>query len=329
MKLLFFGARDYDHLYFDAMSAQPEYDCQIDYLEANLNLATAPLARGYQGICVFVNADCSRPVLEKLDECGVGLLLLRCAGFNHVDLTAAAELGITVLRVPGYSPEAVSEFAMALALACVRRVHKAYIKVRNNNFSLDGLLGRTLHGSVAGIIGTGKIGMSMAQICRGFGMDVLAYDSHPNHTLHGLVTYVELEELLRRSDLVSLHCPLTEDNRHMINAHTIGLMKDSAILINTSRGPLIDTDALLDALRRHKFAAVGLDVYEDEEEQVFEDYSDDVLANDKVALLLAFPNVIVTSHQAFFTHTALEAIARTTLENAADYVQGKELKNKV
>lgn len=329
MKLLFFGAKDYDHLYFDPLAERPEYDCRIDYLDANLNLATAPLARGYQAVCVFVNADCSRPVLEKLDECGVGLILLRCAGFNHVDLKAAHELGITVLRVPGYSPEAVAEFAMALALSCLRRIHKAYIKVRNNNFSLDGLLGRNLHGGTAGIIGTGKIGMAMAQICRGFGMDVLAYDKYPNHTLHGLVTYVELDELLRRSDLVSLHCPLTEENHHMINARTIGLMKESAVLINTSRGPLIDTDALLEALRRHKFAAVGLDVYEDEDGQVFEDYSDDVLANDKVALLLAFPNVVITSHQAFFTHTALEAIARTTLENASDYIRGKELKNKV
>lgn len=329
MKLLFFGAKDYDHIYFDAIAAQPEYDCQIDYLDANLDVTTAALAQGYQGVCVFVNADCSRPVLEKLDACGVGLLLLRCAGYNHVDVNAAHELGITVLRVPGYSPEAVAEFAMGLALACTRRIHKAYIKVKNNNFSLDGLLGRNLHGGVAGIIGTGKIGMEMAQICRGFGMDVLAYDKYPNPTLHGLVTYVELEELLRRSDLVSLHCPLTEESYHLINETTISMMKDSAILINTSRGPLIDTDALLNALRGHKFSAVGLDVYEDEDGQVFEDYSDDVLENDKVALLTAFPNVIVTSHQAFFTHTALEAIARTTLENARDYFCGKELKNKV
>ena len=329
MNILFFGAKDYDHLYFDAMAEQPEYGCRIDYLEANLNVTTAALARGYQAVCVFVNADCSRPVLEKLDECGVGLLLLRCAGYNHVDMAAANELGITVLRVPGYSPEAVAEFAMTLALSCVRRVHKAYIKVRNNNFSLDGLLGRNLYGGTAGIIGTGKIGMAMARICRGFGMDVLAYDKFPNPTLHGLVTYVELEELLRRSDLVSLHCPLTEENYHLIDRKTIPLMKDSAILINTSRGPLIDTDDLLDALRQHKFAAVGLDVYENEDVQVFEDYSDNVLANDKVALLTSFPNVIVTSHQAFFTHTALEAIARTTVENAVDYIRGKELKNKV
>ena len=327
MKILFYGAKDYDHIYFDQLA--PSFDCQIDYLTANLERSTAPLAKGYPAICAFVNADCGRPVLERLHREGVELLLLRCAGFNNVDLPAAKALGITVLRVPGYSPEAVAEFAMALALAANRRIHKAYIKVRNNNFALDGLLGRNLHGGVAGIVGTGKIGAAMARICKGFGMEVIAYDKYPNPNLEGLLTYVPLEELLRRSDLVSLHCPLTEENYHMLRRETLGLMKDSAILVNTSRGPLIDTDALLEVLRQHKFAAVALDVYEDEDEQVFEDFSDNVLANDKVALLLAFPNVIVTSHQAFFTHTALQAIAQTTLENARAFQRGEPLANRV
>ncbi len=329
MKILFYGAKDYDHLYFDQLAADPGYECQIDFLSANLDAATAPLCRGYEAVCAFVNADCSRPVLERFHEEGVRLLLLRCAGFNNVDLAAAKEFGITVLRVPGYSPEAVAEFAMTLALSANRRIHKAYIKVRNNNFSLDGLLGYNLHDGVAGIVGTGKIGAAMARICKGFGMEVIAYDKYPNPALKDILTYVELDELLRRSDLISLHCPLTPENHHMINAETIAQMKDSAILVNTSRGPLIDTDALLEALRRHKFAAVALDVYEDEDEQVFEDFSDNVLANDKVALLLAFPNVIVTSHQAFFTHTALQAIAVTTMENAYAFAHGEELKNKV
>lgn len=329
MKVLFYGAKDYDHIYFDRLMADGTYGIQLDYLSAQLELATAPLARGYEGVCAFVNADCSAPVLERLHQEGVRLLLLRCAGFNNVDLPKAKALGLTVLRVPGYSPEAVAEFAMTLALAANRRIHRAYIKVRNNNFSLDGLLGRNLFGGVAGIVGTGKIGVAMARICKGFGMEILAYDKYPNPKLEGLLTYVPLEELLRRSDLVSLHCPLTEESYHMINRETLGLMKDSAILVNTSRGPLIDTDALLEVLRQHKFAAVGLDVYENEDEQVFEDFSDNVLANDKVALLLAFPNVIVTSHQAFFTHTALEAIARTTLENARAFAQGEPLVNQI
>ena len=327
MKILFYGAKDYDHIYFDQLA--PGFDCQIDYLTANLERSTAPLAKGYPAICAFVNADCGRPVLERLHREGVELLLLRCAGFNNVDLPAAKALGITVLRVPGYSPEAVAEFAMALALAANRRIHKAYIKVRNNNFALDGLLGRNLHGGVAGIVGTGKIGAAMARICKGFGMEVIAYDKYPNPNLEGLLTYVPLEELLRRSDLISLHCPLTEENYHMLSRETLGMMKDSAILVNTSRGPLIDTDALLEVLRQHKFAAVALDVYEDEDEQVFEDFSDNVLANDNVALLLAFPNVIVTSHQAFFTHTALQAIAQTTLENARAFQRGEPLANRV
>ena len=233
-------------------------------MAANLDVDTAPLARGSEAVCAFVNADCSAPVLRALADNGVRLLLMRCAGFNNVDLNAAAQAGITVLRVPGYSPEAVAEHAMALAQAANRRICKAYVKVRNNNFSLDGLLGYNLYGSSAGIVGTGRIGAAMARICHGYGMTVLAYDQYQNPSLKGIVRYVSLEELLRGSDLISLHCPLTAETHHLINADTISMIRDSAILVNTSRGGLIDTDALIAALRKGKFAGVGLDVYEDE-----------------------------------------------------------------
>ena len=260
MKITFYGTRDYDHLYFDVLAADPEYGCDIRFLAANLDKDTAPLAAGGEAVCAFVNADGSAPVLETLAAVGVKLLLLRCAGFNNVDLDAAKRCGITVLRVPGYSPEAVAEHAMALAMAANRRICKAYIKVRNNNFALDGLLGHTLYGSAAGIVGTGRIGAAMARICCGFGMTVLAYDQYRNPALEGLVRYVGLEELLRTADLVSLHCPLTPETHHMIDADAIKMMRDSAILVNTSRGGLIDTHALIDALRQRKFAGVGLDV---------------------------------------------------------------------
>ena len=329
MKIIFYGTREYDHYYFDVLAADPDYGCEIKFLTANLDVDTATLARGGDAVCAFVNSDCSAPVLQVLAENGIRLLLMRCAGFNNVDLAAAARLGITVLRVPGYSPEAVAEHAMALALAANRRICKAYVKVRNNNFSLDGLLGYNLYGSSAGIVGTGRIGAAMARICHGFGMTVLAYDQYPNPALEGIVRYVGLEELLRGSDLISLHCPLTADTRHLINADTIPMIRDSAILVNTSRGGLIDTKALIEALRRGKFAGVGLDVYEDEDGQVFEDFSNEVLHNEVVPILTSFPNVVVTSHQAFFTRTALQSIAIITMENARAFARGETLVNQV
>ena len=329
MKITFYGTREYDHYYFDVLAADPDYGCEIRFLAANLDADTAPLARGSEAVCAFVNSDCSAPVLEALAQNGVRLLLMRCAGFNNVDLPAADRLGITVLRVPGYSPEAVAEHAMALAQAANRRICKAYVKVRNNNFSLDGLLGYNLYGSAAGIVGTGRIGAAMARICHGYGMTVLACDQYKNPALEGIVRYVELEELLRGSDLISLHCPMTADTRHLINADTIGMIRDSAILVNTSRGALIDTGALIDALRRGKFAGVGLDVYEDEDGQLFEIFSNEVLQNEVVPVLTSFPNVVVTSHQAFFTRTALQSIAITTMENARAFARGEKLVNQV
>ena len=256
MKIIFYGTREYDHYYFDVLAADPEYGCEIRFLTANLDADTAPLAQGGDAVCAFVNADCSAPVLEKLAQVGIRCLLLRCAGYNNVDLAAAQKCGITVLRVPGYSPEAVAEHAMALAQAANRRICKAYIKVRNNNFALDGLLGYNLYGSSAGIVGTGRIGAAMARICHGFGMTVLAYDQYRNPALDGIVRYVELDELLRTADLISLHCPLTAETHHIINADTIKMMRDNAILVNTSRGGLIDTNALIDALRARKFGCL-------------------------------------------------------------------------
>ena len=247
---------------------------------------------------------------------------MRCAGFNNIDLEVARDLGITILRVPGYSPEAVAEHAMALALSVNRRIHKEYIKVRENNFSLEGLMGINFYGKTAGIIGTGKIGTAMARICQGFGMKVLGYDKYPNERLD-FIEYRELEEVLRESDLISLHCPLTVDNYHMINGKTISLMKDNVVLINTSRGELVDTGDLIAGIRQHKFHGVGLDVYEEETDNVFENREGEIMKSSITARLLSFPNVIVTSHQAFFTEEALSAISRTTLENAKSYMAGE------
>ena len=308
MKILFYGAKPYDTASFDAML--PAYPgLELKYIEANLLPETAPLARGYEAVCAFVNADLGAAVIDTLADCGVKLILLRCAGYNHVDLKAAQRHNIPVLRVPGYSPEAVAEHAMALALTANRHTHKAYIKCRENNFALNGLTGVNLHGKTAGIVGTGQIGLAMARICRGFGMEVLAYDPHPKDGLDW-ITYVPLEELLRRSDLISLHCPLTRHTRHLINQCSIALMKDGVILVNTSRGGLICTEGLISGIRDHKFFAVGLDVYEEETDYVFEDLSGSILQTSTVQRLLSFPNVVLTSHQGFLTQEALESVAR-------------------
>ena len=306
----------------------PEYpELNITYIEANLSAQTAALAQGYEAVCAFVNADAGRQTVENLAKHGVKLILLRCAGFNNVDLEAARDAHVTVLRVPGYSPEAVAEHAMALALTANRHTHKAYIKCRENDFSLNGLTGVNLFGKTAGIIGTGKIGLAMARICRGFGMHVIGYDLYPQEG-NG-IDYVSLDELLRESDLISLHCPLTEQTYHLIRTETINQMKDGVILVNTSRGGLVCTRDLIEGIRKGKFFAVGLDVYEEENDKVFEDMSDLILQSSTMARLLSFPNVTVTSHQGFLTVEALEAISRTTLDNARAFLEGKPLVNEV
>lgn len=317
MKILFYDTKKYDRDSFEKVVTDfPE--TEIDYLEADLSVQTARLAKGYDAVCAFVSSDVSEKVLQILGQRGVKLVLMRCAGFNNVDLAAADANGITVLRVPGYSPEAVAEHAMALALAVNRHIHKGYIKVRENNFSLVGLTGVNFYGKTAGIVGTGKIGAAMCRICHGFGMKVIAYDIYQNPDLD-FVEYVDFDTLLANSDLISLHCPLTEENYHLINQDTIRKMKDEVILVNTSRGALIKTDDLIAGIRSRKFFGVGLDVYEEETNNVFENREDDFLEHSTTARLLSFPNVIVTSHQGFLTEEALAAISRTTLQNAMDF----------
>ena len=327
MNILFYGTRDYDQRFFENM--KKDYpDINITFIESNLYRETASLASGYDGICAFVNADLGADVIDELRHQGIRLILMRCAGYNNVDLEKAEECDIKVLRVPGYSPEAVAEHAMALVLTANRHIHKAYIKCRENNFSLNGLMGVNLHGKTAGIIGTGKIGTAMAQICRGFGMKILAYDLYPDRSRTDLI-YVTLEKLLACSDLISLHCPLTNETYHMINRESISHMKDGVILVNTSRGGLICTEDLINGIRDHKFFAVGLDVYEEESDFVYEDMSEYILKSSTVQRLLSFPNVALTSHQGFFTEEALTNIAETTLQNAEAFRTGMDLKNQV
>lgn len=328
MKILFYDTKSYDKNSFEK-ELQNFPGIEIDYLKTDLVPRTASLAEGFDAVCAFVSSDVNAEALRILHEKGVKLVLMRCAGFNNVDLEAARQLGIRIMRVPGYSPEAVAEHAMALALACNRRLYKAYNKVRENDFSLSGLMGFNFYQKTAGIIGTGKIGAAMCRICRGFGMKVIAYDVYENESLKDFVTYVSLEELLAQSDLISLHCPLMDSTYHMVNIETIRKMKDGVILVNTSRGALVKTADLIEGIRMHKFAGVGLDVYEEETNNVFEDRSDEILEHSTTARLLSFPNVMITSHQGFFTEEALGAIAQTTLQNAMDYLDGKASNNDV
>lgn len=329
MKILFFGTKSYDKQFFNETWKEKAYEqIEIDYVDVLLTPDTARLAHGYEAVCAFVNMDLSTTTIETLAQGGVKLILMRCAGYNNVDLKKAQEKGITVMRVPGYSPEAVAEHAMALVLTANRHTHKAYVRVRENDFSLGGLMGVVLHGKTAGIVGTGKIGAAMARICRGFGMKVLAYDVYQNPDLD-FVEYVDLDTLLSQSDLISLHCPLMEATHHMINIDTINKMKDGVILVNTSRGGLIKTDDLIQGIREGKFFAVGLDVYEEENANVYEDRSDQILQHSTVARLLNFPNVMVTSHQGFFAKEALQAISKTTMDNALAFMEGRKNGNEV
>lgn len=327
MKILFYDAKKYDKESFDKVAGEYK-NIEIEYTDSDISEATAKYAKEFEGVCAFVNSNLSENVIKALAENGVKLILLRCAGFNNVDIKACKQAGITVLRVPGYSPEAIAEHAMALALACNRHIHKAYIKVRENNFSLVGLTGVNFHNKTAGIIGTGKIGAAMCRICKGFGMKVIAYDIYENPDLD-FVEYVTLDELLERSDLISLHCPLTDDSYHMINKKTIKKMKNNVVLVNTSRGALIDTEDLIKGIREHKFHSVGLDVYEEETDNVFENREDDILESSITSRLLSFPNVIVTSHQAFLTDEALEAISYTTMENAKSFMEGNLIESNI
>lgn len=333
IRIAFFGTKDYDRLFFSELAkdrGEGTFNCDIKYLTSRLTPETAYLAKGFDAVCIFVNDECPRAAVEILKECGVRLILLRCAGFNNVDLQAATECGITVMRVPAYSPFAVAEHAIAILMEANRRLHKAVNKVKDNNFALSGLLGMDLHNKVAGIVGTGKIGQCMANICKGFGMTVIAWDAYPNEKLvqDGILTYVSKEELFTKADLISLHAPLIMGEKgtyHLIDAQAIAMMKDTAMLVNTARGGLVDTEALIAALKKGKFHAVALDVYEGEDANVYTDHSDNYLNNDITARLQMFPNVVLTSHQAFFTREALQAIAAVTLENAKNFNEGLPL----
>ncbi len=328
MKILFYAAKVYDKKSFDPLLEQYP-GIEIDYIDHELEPMTAALADGYDAICAFVSADVGAKTLEILNEKGVKTVLMRCAGYNNVDIEKAKELGITVKIVPGYSPEAVAELAMGLALAVNRRLYKAYNKVRENDYSLRGLRGVNFYQKTAGIVGTGKIGAAMARICHGFGMKVIGYDMYENPALKDFVEYVSLDELFARSDLISLHCPLLDSTYHMINIENIKKMKDGVILVNTSRGALVDTDELIEGIRLNKFLGVGLDVYEEETGNVYEDRSDEIMMHSVTARLLSFPNVMITSHQGFYTLEALNAIAETTLQNMMDAVNGERTKNDV
>lgn len=327
MKILFYDTKAYDKESFDEVLKDYD-DITIDYLTADISPQTVHLAGGYDAVCVFVASEVTAEIVRALAEKGVRLILLRCAGYNNIDIEECERQNITVMRVPGYSPEAVAEHAMALALASNRRLHKAYIKVRENNFSLIGLTGMNFYKKTAGIIGTGKIGAAMCRICHGFGMRILAYDVYKNPELD-FAEYVPLERLLSESDLISLHCPLTNDTYHIIDSDAISMMKNGVVLVNTSRGALIKTDDLISGIRDRKFAGIGLDVYEEENENVFENREDDILEHSVTSRLLSFPNVIVTSHQGFLTHEALRAISETTLENAVSFEEGEPMASNV
>ena len=328
MRILFYDTKSYDEDSF-TRELKNYPGVEIKFLKADLTRNTAELAHGYDAVCAFVNSEIGTQTVETLHKNGIRLILMRCAGFNNVDLETVEKLGIRILRVPGYSPEAVAEHAMGLALTVNRRLHKSYLKVRENDFSLGSLMGFNFYQKTAGVVGTGKIGAAMARICYGFGMKVLAYDVYENPSLKVIVTYVSLDELLAQSDLVTLHCPLMDSTYHLINRETIQKMKDGVILVNTSRGALVKTEDLIEGIRARKFFGVGLDVYEEEAPNVFEDRSDEILEHSVTARLLSFPNVMITSHQGFFTREALSAIARTTLDNVKVFETNAESNNDV
>ena len=317
MKLAFFDTKSYDIPGFDRYALPA--GIEIKYYEPNLNRDTVTLANGFDAVCVFVNDTVDAVVVDRLYEMGVKAIVLRCAGFNNVDIKAC-EGKLRVFRVPAYSPHAVAEHAMALLLTINRRTHKAYIRTREFNFSLQGLAGFDLYGKTVGIIGTGKIGRVFADICKGFGMNVLAYDKFP--AANSGLNYVELPELFEKSDIISLHCPLTEETRHIINAESIAMMKKGVTIINTSRGALVNTEDLITGIKDRKVGAACLDVYEEEGDLFYEDYSGHIVEDDKLVRLIAMPNVIVTSHQAFLTNEALDNIAATTVNNLTRFFSG-------
>ena len=326
MKIAFFSTQSYDKEYFNRYNAQHE----LVFFEAALNEQTAPLADGCKAICAFVNDKPDATVLELLAQQGVQLLAMRCAGYNNVDLAAARKFSITVVRVPAYSPHAVAEHAVALILTLNRKTHKAYNRVREGNFSLDKLTGFDLYGKTVGVIGTGKIGQVFCDIMLGFGCRVLAFDIMASKELEAKgVQYLPLVKLLPQCDIISLHCPLNEQTKHIINPETLAMMKKGCMLVNTSRGGLMNTQAAIQALKTGQLGYLGIDVYEQEEKLFFHNLSEEIIEDDTIMRLMSFPNVLITSHQGFFTDEALTQIAQTTLQNVSDFEKGKVLANVV
>lgn len=322
-KIAFYDAKPYDRLWFDNLN-NSRY--KFKYLEYKLNADTVQFAKGCDGAVAFVNDDINKEVIDTLYSMGVKILAMRCAGYNNIDFKAAFGK-LHVARVPSYSPNAVAEHTMALLLTLNRKIHKAYNRTRDYNFSLNGLTGFDLYGKTIGIIGTGKIGQVFIDICKGFGMNIIAYDVYPAKDKD--INYVTLDELFTKSDIISLHCPLTEETHHMINSKSLSMMKDGVYIINTSRGALIESEALLKAIRDKKVGAAGLDVYEEESEVFYEDFSSSIIDDEILSQLVSLPNVIVTSHQAFLTNEALKNIAETTLENLDQYFAGESLENEI
>ena len=326
-KISFFSTQSYDKSFFEKYNAS--FGFELEFFEVQLNSRTVSLIENTAIVCVFVNDVVDAEVIEKLAEKGVKIIALRCAGFNNVDLIAAKKVGIRVCRVPSYSPEAVAEHAMAMILTLNRKTHKAYNRVREQNFSLNGLLGFDLHGKTVGVIGTGNIGKAFAKIVLGFGCKVLAFDISKDQEIEKLgVRYETLETIFKVADIISLHCPLSDKTKHMINKSSLSQMKDNIMLINTSRGALINTPDIIEALKDAKVGYLGIDVYEQEEKLFFKDLSEDIIQDDDIQRLMSFPNVLVTAHQAFFTNEALTQIATTTFENVSNLISKNDIDNK-
>lgn len=326
MKIAFFSTKSYDIEYFEKFNSEHE----LQFFETQLSDKTINLIDNHEAVCVFVNDDLNKNNINELAKKGIKLIALRCAGFNNVDLKAAKANGISVVRVPAYSPYAVAEHTVALILTLNRKTHKAYNRVRDSNFSLNKLIGFDLHGKTVGVIGTGKIGAIFCQIMQGFGCRVLAFDPYPNEELTTKgIEYKSLEEILIDSDIISLHCPLTPETYHIIDAEALQKMKKGAMLVNTSRGALVDTNAVTEALKSRQLGNLAIDVYEQEEALFFQDLSGEILEDETITRLMTFPNVLITAHQSFFTHEALVQIATTTLQNVSDFEKGEELVNEL
>ncbi|QNF31711.1 2-hydroxyacid dehydrogenase [Adhaeribacter swui] len=326
MRIVFFSAKPYDKHFFEELNQS--FGHELHFLDVPLHADTAVLARGFEAVCIFVNDEASAPVIQQLADLNVKLLALRSAGFNHVDLTAAQKHNLKVVRVPSYSPYSVAEHTLALVLTLNRKTHRAYNRVREGNFSLNGLMGFDLHGKTVGLIGLGKIGFATARIFKGLGCRVLGYDIVQSPECEEIgINFTDLATIYAESDIISLHCPLTADTFHLINETTLAQVKPGVMLINTSRGALIDTVAVIEGLKHGQIGYLGLDVYEEEGDLFFEDLSDKVIQDDVFTRLLAFPNVLITGHQAFFTQNAMHNIAEVTLQNITDFAQDKNLKN--